>query len=116
MPRFVVIPREDPSVFAHLGPAEMQALIQRYTEWTQRLAGEGRLTLGEKLRDGEGRVLRSQGGAPSATDGPFAETKEIVGGLWIVEADDMDHASRLMSDCPHLGYGSLEVREIEEMD
>lgn len=115
MPRFVVIPREDPSVFADLSPSDMQALIRRYTEWSQRLATEGRLALGEKLRDGEGRVLRSRDGAPSATDGPYAETKEIVGGLWIIEADDLDHASRLVADCPHLGYGSLEVREIEEM-
>ena len=49
----------------------------------------------------------------SVTDGPFVEVKEVVGGLWIVVADDLDGAQALMHDCPHLEFGSLEIREIE---
>jgi hypothetical protein len=49
----------------------------------------------------------------SVTDGPFAEGKEIIGGFWIITADDLDDAVRTVSGCPHLDNGSLEVREIE---
>jgi hypothetical protein len=116
MPRFIVIPREESSTFADLSPDEMQAIVQEYHAWTTGLAAGGHLVTGEKLRDGAGRVLRGAGAAMSVTDGPFVETKEIVGGFWIVEAQDLDHAVQLLSGCPHLPYGSLEVREIEVMD
>jgi hypothetical protein len=49
----------------------------------------------------------------SVTDGPFAEGKEIIGGFWLIDADDLDDAVRTVSECPHLENGSLEVREIE---
>jgi len=95
----------------------MQAIVQRYHAWTKGLAEAGHLLMGEKLRDAAGTVLRGVGGSMSATDGPFAETKEIIGGFWLIQADDLDHAVRLMSGCPHLeSTGSLEVREIEELD
>lgn len=112
MPRFLVLARDEPQSFAALSPAEMQALIQRYVAWGERLAAAGHLEASDKLRDGTGRVL-ARGG--SATDGPYAEVKELVGGFWVVTADDLDHAERLMHDSPHLDHGSLEIREIEEM-
>lgn len=116
MHRFIVIPREAPEVFADLSPEEMQRLIERYVAWSQELAAQGRLEMGEKLRDGAGRVLRGDGrGGASVTDGPFVETKEVVGGFWIIQAHDLDDAVRAVSGSPHLEYGSLEVRQIEEM-
>lgn len=119
MPKFIVIPRDEPGQFDHLSPADMQAMVQRYHTWTQELAAAGRLTLGHKLRDGEGKVLRGNGGgAPSVTDGPFVETKEVIGGFWMIEADDLDHAVETVSTCPHLEHarGSLEVRQVEGME
>ena len=116
MPRFIVIPREDTGTFADISPEEMQAVVQRYHAWSMELAGAGRLLMGEKLKDGEGKVLRGPAGAMSVTDGPFVETKEIIGGFWIVEADDLEHAVEVVSGCPHLENGSLEIREIEVLD
>jgi len=113
MPQFIVIPRDPPGQFASLSPEEMQQLVQRYHAWGTALAQEGRMTLGHKLRDGEGRVLRGSSGAMSVTDGPFAEGKEIIGGFWLITADDLDDAVQTVSGCPHLGIGSLEGREIE---
>ena len=106
MPRFIVIPREDTETFADVSPEEMQAIVQRYHAWSMELAGAGRLHMGEKLKDGEGKVLRGPGPSMSVTDG----------GFWIVEADDLDHAVEVVSGCPHLENGSLEIREIEVLD
>ena len=116
MPRFIVIPREQSDTFASASPEEMQQIVQRYIAWGAGLTEAGTLLTGEKLVDGQGRVLRGQGDAMSATDGPFTEVKEVVGGFWIIQADDLDGAQTALSDCPHLEYGSLEIREIEEYD
>lgn len=113
MPQFIVIPRDTPGQFASLSPDQMQQLVQRYHAWGMKLAQEGRMTLGHKLCDGSGKVLRGGGGSMSVTDGPFAEGKEIIGGFWIINADDLDDAVETVSGCPHLDNGSLEVREIE---
>jgi hypothetical protein len=48
-------------------------------------------------------------------DGPFSETKEVIGGYWILEADSYDEMQELVADCPHLEHGRLEIRQIEEV-
>lgn len=116
MPRYLVIPRDDASEAAALGPREMQEIVERYHAWTLALRAEGALQVGEKLADGAGRVLEPSTDGVSVTDGPFAEANEVIGGFWIVEARDLDHATDLVSDCPHLERGSLEIRPIEELD
>ena len=115
MPRYLVIPRDERSDAPPPGPRDMQAIVERYHAWTLRLRGEGALHVGEKLVDGAGRVLRPADDGVSRTDGPFAEANEVIGGFWILEARDLDHATALVSDCPHLERGSLEIRPIEEL-
>jgi hypothetical protein len=90
-----------------LSPEELQAIMKRYRTWVDRIAGKG-----NKLRDGEGRVLRKDGGI-SVTDGPYSESKEIIGGYIVIEAQDYDEAVRQCEDSPHLDFGSIEIRAIE---
>ena len=98
-----------------LSPQEMQKVIQRYMSWSNELRGTGRVIHAEKLRSGEGRVVRGPGGNLAVTDGPYAETKEIVGGFWLIEAESYDEMLKLLASHPHLDSpGSLEVREIED--
>jgi hypothetical protein len=67
----------------------------------------------KRLAPNVGRVIRSQGGKPRATDGPYSETKEILGGFYAIEAADYDEAVQRTLDHPHLEYGgTIEVREI----
>lgn len=113
MPNYLLFLREDPSVFEHVSPAEMQAIIQKYTDWKRRLQEAGRLTGGEKLQDGTGRVLRKTAGQTSITDGPYTESKEIIGGLFEIRAEDYEAAVAIAGECPHLEYGAIEIREIE---
>ena len=69
--------------------------------------------LGHKLRDGEGRVMRKDGGSLKVSDGPFAEAREVMGGLFVIEAANYAAAVEIARDCPHLDYGTIELREIQ---
>ena len=115
MARFLVLPRDPSGSWDEVSPAEMQRIVEKYVAWGGKLAEAGRLEGREKLEDGDGRVLGGEGAALRVTNGPFAEAKEVIGGFWILKADDYDDAVRLVSDCPHLAFGSLEIRQIEEM-
>lgn len=116
MPRFLMVARDDNAAFASLGPAEAQAVIQKYIRWSQGLREAGKLQMGEKLRDGEGRVVARRGGKLQVSDGPFVETKEILGGFWLIEASGYDEVRQMAESCPHLQFGSLEIRAIEELE
>jgi hypothetical protein len=59
-------------------------------------------------------TVRVRGGRLSATDGPFAETRETLGGIFLVEAASRDEAVRLAAEWPSARFGSIEVRPIEE--
>ena len=113
MNKYLVLPREDNETFAGMSPDDMQGIILRYAAWTGKLAEAGRLELGEKLTDGDGRVLRGPAPNTTVTDGPFSEAKEVIGGFWLLKATDYDDCLVLVADCPHLEYGSLEIRAID---
>ena len=113
MSRFLVLLRDDPSGFASLSPAEMQTIIEKYNAWGARLRASGHMLMGEKLVDGTGKVAR--GASPVVSEGPYAEAREIVGGAYVLQARDFDEAVSIMSDSPHLAFGSIEIREIEEL-
>jgi hypothetical protein len=99
--------------FATLSPAEMQATIQRYSDWAKQLRAEGRLVDSEGL-DAGGRILVGSGDGV-VTDGPFPETKELVGGYYIYNADSLDHAIEIGKQCPALAYGgAIEIRPIAD--
>lgn len=117
MSQFMLLLHENPAAVQAMSPEEMQRTIEKYAAWSQRLAEEGRLVRGEKLRDEGGRHVRPDGraGAASVTDGPYVEGKEVVGGFFVVEAPDYDGAVGIARDCPHLGHGWIEVREVEPL-
>ena len=90
-----------------LSPQELQAALERYRTWSKKA---GRLA-GEKLVNHGGKVLKASG----VTDGPYTESKEVLGGFMIIEAKDYDEALRLCRDHPHLDIGSIEIREIDRI-
>jgi hypothetical protein len=115
MPKYTLMLRESGNVFANLSPAEMQAIVERYSAWAAGLQTAGKLAGSHKLRDREGRVMRRGGGKVMVTDGPFTEGKEVIGGLFVIEAASYDDALSTATGCPHLDFGSIEVREVEVM-
>ncbi len=113
MPNYLFLLHEDPSVFAQVSPEEMQAIIQKYSGWKSRMQQSGILKRGAKLQDGTGRVLRRTSSEVSMTDGPYTESKEVIGGLFEIEAKSYQAAVEAAKGCPHLEYGAIEIREIE---
>ena len=116
MASFMLIARDGPQDFADMSPEDMQGIIEKYVAWGTKLEDAGKKRASNKLRDSEGKVLRGNSGSLTVTDGPFSETKEVVGGYWIIDAADYDEAIELARDCPHIEYGaSLEIREVEQV-
>lgn len=113
MPNYVLLLHENPAVFQDMSAEEMQAIINKYTAWSQPLQEAGKLAGGKKLADGQGRALRQVNGALSISDGPYTESKEVIGGFFEIIAEDYDAAVAIAQDCPHLAFGVVEVREIE---
>ena len=85
-----------------------------YNAWGEKLEAEGRMQLGHKLTDGEGCVLDPQAdGSVTTKDGPYTETKEVVGGIYVIDADDYAHAARLCEGHPNFRFGSIEIRQLD---
>src|SRR5579864_2138002 len=111
MPQYVLLLRDGPQFIAGLSAEEVQKIVQKYGDWRRSHAKQ--ITGGHKLKDGEGRVLQKHNGKPSMTDGPYAEAKEVMAGLFVLEAESYEQAVELAKTCPHMEYGTIEVRAIE---
>lgn len=89
---------------------EIQAAIDEFYAWHDRLVGEGRMTPGSRLQH-TGRTVTRDG---IVTDGPYGETKEVIGGFWSIHAPDLDAAARIAADNPCLRCGLFfEIRPLE---
>jgi hypothetical protein len=97
--------------------AVIQQVMDEYTAYTQMLRDRGAYLAGEALQPvTTATTVRVQDGRTVTTDGPFVETKEAIGGFYIVEARDLDEAIELAAACPGAKYGSMEVRPLMELD
>jgi hypothetical protein len=114
MAKFLVVARSTGVAYANRSPQEMQQVLQKYMAWAAGLRDAGRMLHAEKLRGG-GRVVRGSAGKMTVTDGPFAESKEVIGGFWLLEASSYDEVLAFLKDHPHLEAGTLEVRQIEDL-
>jgi len=95
-------------------PEVAQGVMSEYNAYTASLRDSGAFQAGEALQPAPtATTIRQQDGRNVTTDGPFAETKEALGGFYIVEARDLDEALALAAQCPGLKYGSaIEVRPV----
>ena len=113
MPKYMLLLHDDPAGFMSLSPDEMQKAIEKYVAWGDRLRAEGVILDGAKLQDEPGRVLRRRDGRVRATDGPHTESKEVLGGYYLIQADTYEEAIARASDCPHLEFGAIEIRALD---
>lgn len=94
-------------------PDQIQANMAKWKGWMDELAKAGKMLGGEPL-DAEGTML--SGRSKRMTDGPFAESKELVGGYLLVNAGSLQEAAELSKGCPIFDHeGSVEVRPVREM-
>jgi hypothetical protein len=116
MPKFMLLLHDNPASFANLSPEEMQKIIQKYIAWGDRMRKAGVLKDSNKLVDDNGKVLRRKGSDLRVTDGPYSETKEILGGYYLVEVESYEKAAELAHDSPAFEFGgAIEVRQIQNM-
>jgi hypothetical protein len=93
-------------------PEKLQARMAAFNEWVQKVL-DGRFVGGAPLEDTEARLLSSK--TEMVTDGPFMESKEMISGYMIINANDVEEATRLAGECPLLGPFQLEVRKLKPM-
>jgi hypothetical protein len=96
-------------------PDEAAAHYEEYREFTESLRASGQFVAANRLQPPETAVtVRVRQGRVSAIDGPFAETKEQLGGYYIVEARDLNEAIQIAARVPGARYGCVEVRPIAD--
>jgi hypothetical protein len=112
--KYLCLANYKPADMSALSPEDRQALVSQCPAKDAQLKATGQLRLSASL-GGPGAVIRLQprGGKTKVTDGPFAETKELVGGFFIIEAADRDEAVRLASMHPAATLGEHVGWEIE---
>jgi hypothetical protein len=114
--RYMLLICADESRVAAFGPAEEQAMLEGYMKFMEEAGKRGVLQGGERLRPvTDATTVRVQEGEVLTTDGPFAETKEQIGGYYVVDCKDLDEAIEMASKIPAAGHGAVEVRPIWEM-
>jgi hypothetical protein len=99
-----------------LTPSEIESLVAEVLEYDEDLQRRGQFILGHPLEPAEtATTIRRQEGKLSMTDGPFAETKEQLGGFFLIEARDLNEAVRIASGHPALCWDAIEVRAVREL-
>ncbi len=94
-------------------PEELQAEMPRWFAYTQELQESGAMVAGDALQPAEtATTVRVREGETVISDGPFAETKEALGGYYLVDVPDLDAALAWAAKIPNVGYGSVEVRPV----
>jgi hypothetical protein len=106
-----------PNYNMELPREKMMEMTKRYMTWADGLRQKGKLAGGEKLANGGVRHIKLKDGKPVASDGPYAEAKDVIGGYWLIEARDDAEADAIARDCPHLWNPTnwVELRPIEPM-
>jgi hypothetical protein len=111
MSQFMLLLHHDNAGWAKLSPEEMQKATEKYMAWMKKPFNVD----SKRLAADPGKVLRSKGGNIRTTDGPYSETKEVLGGYYTIEAADYDEAIKRCLDHPHLEYGgTIELRKTWE--
>ena len=114
--KFICLGYADHAKFRAMSDQEMQQTLDECFAYDDILRRGGHFGGGEALQDANTAVtLRFRDGRIQKTAGPFAETTEQIGGILILEADDMDHAIALMSEHPGVRIGAFEIRPADEV-
>ena len=96
-----------------LSPEELQSVMGKFKAWFDRLSEQGKVKGGQPLAR-EGKIVSGKNGRVVA-DGPFAESKEAIGGYFLLTVNTLDEAVAIAKECPALEYGnSVEVRPVAE--
>lgn len=115
--KYICLGYVDPQKFASASEPEMNAMMDTCFAYDDQLRANGHFTGGHALQSpNTAMTLRYRDGRVIATDGPFTETKEQLGGILILEARDLNHAVELISKHPGVTFGPWEIRPAADLD
>jgi hypothetical protein len=113
---FLMIIHADENGWNALTPEQQQAGAQAYFKYADDLREKGQFVGSNRLRPvKQAKTVRLQNGKAVVTDGPFAESKEQIGGYYVIKAADIQEAVKIAEKCPGASHGVVEVRPIWEM-
>ena len=96
--------------------ADQAAMMKEYGEFSASIVKSGNMKAGDALQPSStATTVRVRGGKTLSTDGPFAESKEQLGGYYLIEAKDLDEARGIAARIPGAKHGSIEVRPVAKM-
>jgi hypothetical protein len=114
--KYVCLGYMQPSKFENMSESERNAMLDECFAYDDQLRKNGHFTAGEALQPpNTARTLSWNNGKFLVTDGPYAETKEQLGGILVLEARDLNHAIQLMSQHPGVKYSSFEIRPAADL-
>jgi hypothetical protein len=115
--RYLCLIYSDEKQIAAMPENQARTVIGEYANFTDGIRKSGHFLGGERLQPTHtATTIRSRNGKVSTTDGPFAETKEQLGGFYMIEARDLNEAIQVASRIPGTRFGSIEVRPIWELN
>jgi hypothetical protein len=115
--KYICLGYYDKSKFDGMSEVEQNAMFDSYFEYDDHLRASGNWAVGEGLQGPETALTLSwKNGKVATTDGPYVETKELLGGILVLEARDMNHAVQLIGQHPALRYGNIfEIQPARDM-
>jgi hypothetical protein len=115
--RYLLLIYSDESQRAEMSEADMEAVMATWWEYDGEIKATGASPGGEALQPtSTATCVRDDDGTPMVTDGPFAETREQLGGFYLLEVENLDQAIAWAHKCPAAKYGTVELRPITEFD
>ena len=111
--KYLCLIYEDEKVWETMSKDQVGATLVEYNTFTEEIAKSGHLVSGEALQPTPtATTIRVRNGKTSTTDGPFAETREQLGGFYLIEAKDLNDAIQVAARIPSARTGSVEIRPI----
>ncbi len=111
--QYLLMIYQNEAEYGKIDPATLQKVMEEYGAFTQSIIQSGNFKAGDRLRNTDtATTVRVRDGKTLTTDGPFAETREQLGGYYLIEAKDLDAALAIAARIPGARYGSIEVRPI----
>jgi hypothetical protein len=111
--RYLCLIYDNEAKMSEMQKTDGDAIMKEYGAFTEEIKTSGKYIAGEALhRVSSATTLRVRNGKLSTTDGPFAETKEQLGGFYLIDATDLNDAIRIASKIPSVRTGSIEVRPV----
>jgi hypothetical protein len=115
--KYAILIYGDESGLAQLSQEDIDASLKEWWGYEGQLGEAGVKLAGEALQpSATGKSVRAADGKTSVTDGPFAETKEQLGGFYLLDVKDEDEAIEWARKCPGVKFGTIEVRPIQEFE